>query len=187
MQLDFRLLPMTELRTKPGEILDRVADKGEAFLIERNGTRMACLVPLWVFLPDISPTRIADEVEELEKAGESPRTTVTAEREMAFRFPRLPRASNQAVGEEGLAAPYEITVVLPRGYPNTCPRLYATALKESAPHRWSDGALCVFGVMSIWNPGKHSVAFALGLARSWLKSYETWSNTGQWPQAGDGE
>src|SRR5258708_36877016 len=109
MQLDFRLLPMTELRTKPGEILDRVADKGEAFLIERNGTRMACLVPMWVFLPDISPVRIADEVEELEKAGESPRTTVMAEREMAFRFPRLPRASNQAAGGEGPAAPYATT------------------------------------------------------------------------------
>ena len=186
MQLDFRLLPMTELRTKPGEILDRVAEGGEAFLIERNGARKACLVPLRVFLPDVSPTRIANEVEALTEAGESPITTVTTEREMAFRFPRLPRAPDQPTGELGPEAPHEIVVVLPHGYPNTCPRLYATALKEGVPHRWSDGALCVFGVMSTWNPGKHSVTFALGLARSWLKNYEAWSNTGQWPQAAEG-
>lgn len=185
MQLDFRLLAMTELRTKPGEILDRVADGGEAFLIERNGARKACLVPLWVFLPDVSPVRIADEVEELTKAGESPITTVTNEREMAFRFPTLPRAPGQPPNERGPEAPYEITVVLPHGYPNSCPRVYATTLKDDVPHRWSDGALCLFGVMSTWNPGKHSVAFALGLARRWLKSYDEWIRTGQWPQAGE--
>jgi len=183
--LDFRLLAMTELRTKPGEILDRVADGGEAFLIERNGMRRACLVPLSVFLPDVSPVRIADEVEELTKAGESPITTVTPEREMAFRFPRLPRAADQSTNELGPEAPHEITVVLPHGYPNSCPRVYATALKDGVPHRWSDGALCLFGVMSTWNPGKHSVAFTLALARRWLKGYDEWSKTGQWPQAGE--
>src|SRR6266852_3593502 len=39
MHLDFALLSMTELRTRPGEILDRVADGGEMFLIERGGRR----------------------------------------------------------------------------------------------------------------------------------------------------
>ena len=47
MPLDFSLLSMTELRNRPGEILDRVADKGEAFIIERSGQRKACLVPLF--------------------------------------------------------------------------------------------------------------------------------------------
>ena len=46
MLLDFGLLSMTELRNRPGEILDRVVDSGEAFIIERNGSRKACLVPL---------------------------------------------------------------------------------------------------------------------------------------------
>jgi len=169
---DFQLLPMTELRTRPGEILDRVADKGEAFLIERNGQRKACLVPLSIFLPDISPARIADEIQELEAKGEEPRATVTREREIAFQF-RYPL--NEAVG-------YDVTIVLPHGYPNSCPRIYASPLDERAPHRWADGALCTFGVMSSWNPGKHTAAFALSLAQRWLTRYEVWRSTGDWPK-----
>src|SRR3954452_18836769 len=83
---DFRPLSMTELRTRPGEILDRVADRGEAFIIERGGHQKACLVPLSVFLPDVSPSRIAFELQELSDNGEEPRTTFTEEREVAFRF-----------------------------------------------------------------------------------------------------
>lgn len=173
LHFDFRLLPMTELRTRPGEILDRVADAGEAFVIERNGQRKACLVPLSMFLPDIAPARIADELQELARNGEEPRTTVTASREMAFRFRHA-----------GEAATYEITVVLPHGYPHKCPRIYADPIAESAPHRWADGALCVFGVMSSWNPGKHTAASALGFARRWLGHYEIWGRTKQWPQPG---
>src|SRR5258708_32712084 len=86
MPLDFGLLSMTELRNRPGGILDRVADAGEAFIGERNGSRKACLVPLSVFFPDVSPARIGREIDELEKHGEEPRTTITAERELAFRF-----------------------------------------------------------------------------------------------------
>ena len=59
MPLDFGLLSMTELRNRPGEVLDRVADDGAAFIIERNGRQKACLVPLSAFFPDIQPTRIA--------------------------------------------------------------------------------------------------------------------------------
>ena len=59
---------MTELRNRPGEILDRVAETGEAFIIERNGARKACLVPLSVFFPDVSPVReSARRFEELGK------------------------------------------------------------------------------------------------------------------------
>src|SRR5437762_3366611 len=87
MQLDFSVLSMTELRNRPGEILDRVADKREAFIIERSGRKKACLVPLSVFFPDISPGRIADEIELLERQGEEPRTTITDDRELVFRFP----------------------------------------------------------------------------------------------------
>src|SRR5688572_16127183 len=85
MPLEFGILSMTELRNRPGEILDRVADSGEAFIVERNGSRKACLVPLSVFFPDVSPARIGEEIEELEKHGEEPRTTITEKRELAFR------------------------------------------------------------------------------------------------------
>lgn len=171
MAIDFTPLPMTELRTRPGEILDRVIDNGESFVIERNGRQRACLVPLSVFLPDISPVRIANELQELEKNGESPRTTITPEREIAFRF----RRGNDA-------DVYDITIVLPHSYPNVCPRVYAEPVDPSAPHRFPDRALCIFGVMSSWNPGRDGAYVALNNARRWLTRYESWRETGQWPK-----
>jgi prevent-host-death family protein len=171
MAIDFTPLPMTELRNRPGEILDRVANGGESFVIERNGHQKACLVPLSVFLPDISSSRIALEIAELENAGESSRTTVTPEREIAFTFRR------KSDGD-----PYDITVVLPHRYPNTCPRVYVDPVDAEAPHRFADGALCIFGVLSSWNPGKHTALVALQNARSWLRHYEDWRKNGQWPR-----
>ena len=171
MAIDFTPLSMTELRHRPGEILDRVATHGECFVIERHGRRRACLVPLSVFLPDISPARIADELEQLEQAGESPRTTVTPEREIAFR-----------VRHGGEHNSYDIMVVLPHGYPNVCPRIYAEPIESDAPHRFSDGALCIFGVMISWNPGKHGVCLAIENAHRWLKHYEIWRVNGEWPK-----
>ncbi len=172
MPLDFGLLSMTELRTRPGEILDRVADSGEAFIIERGGRRKACLVPLSVFFPDVSPSRIAGEIEELVKHGEEPRTTINEARELAFRF-------QLKLGDE---TPIELSILLPHGYPHSCPRVYASSISKDAPHRWRDGALCLYGVMSGWNPGKHTVFSTLMLARQWLRHYDAWHKTGQWPK-----
>jgi prevent-host-death family protein len=172
MPLDFGLLSMTELRNRPGEILDRVAETGESFIIERNGSRKACLVPLSVFFPDVSPTRISQEMEELEKHGEKPRTTITEKRELAFRFP-LKLADESSV---------EISIVLPHGYPHSCPRVYADSISGTVPHRWRDGALCLYGVMSGWNPGKHTVFSTLMLSKRWLRHFESWRQSGQWPQ-----
>ena len=172
MPLDFGLLSMTELRTRPGEILDRVADGGEAFIIERSGQRKACLVPLSVLLPDISPTRIAVEIEQLVEKGENPSTSFTEGKELAFRFPdKL---------ADGTSA--ELSIVLPHGYPNNCPRVYSNVVGEGTPHRWTDGALCLYGVMTGWHPGKHTVFSTLTLARQWLHNYEAWRKSGQWPQ-----
>lgn len=173
MPQDFELLSMTELRNRPGEILDRVADGAEAFIIERNGKRKACLVPLSVFFPDVCPTRIADEIRELEGHGEEPRTSITEARELEFRFPI--KVAN--------LDPIEVRIVLPHGYPSSCPRVYASAISQNAPHRWRDGALCVFGVMSLWNPGKHTVFSTLGLTKQWLGHYDEWLKTSQWPKS----
>lgn len=174
MPLDFGLLSMTELRNRPGEILDRVADAGEAFIIERNGRQKACLVPLSVFFPDVSPARIAEEIKELEDHREEPRTTITKDRELAFRF------SHQLANR----MPIEVTIVMPHGYPNSCPRVYADAINEEAPHRWANGALCLYGVVTAWNPGKHTVYSTLTLARQWLKRYDAWQQTGKWSAEG---
>src|SRR5262245_10589070 len=171
MLLEFELLSMTELRNRPGEILDRVADRGEAFIIERSGKQKACLVPLSVFLPDVAPSRIALEIQTLIEHGEEPRTTFTDSRELAFQFQH-----RQSDG-----TPIEIRILLPHGYPNTCPRTYANPLSADTPHRWVDGALCLYGVMAGWNPGKHTVFSTLGLAKQWLRHYETWLKSDQWP------
>src|SRR5665213_3590349 len=114
--LDFAQLSMSDFRNAPGEILDRVADDGEAFIIERSGKQKACLVPLSAFLPDIEPSRIADELQKLSDAGEQPRTSITEDREISFSFPSV---KTEAAG-------VRITVLLPHGYPNNCPRIYAT-------------------------------------------------------------
>lgn len=172
MPLDFGLLSMTELRNRPGEILDRVAESGESFIIERNGSRKACLVPLSVFFPDVSPARIGEELQELEKHDEKPRATITEKRELAFRFP-------VKLGDE---TTIELSIVLPHGYPHSCPRVYANSISGKVPHRWRDGALCLYGVMSGWNPGKHTVYSTLTLAKRWLQHFDAWRQTGQWPK-----
>jgi prevent-host-death family protein len=171
MAIDFIPLPMSELRTHPGEILDRVANGGESFVIEKNGRKKACLVPLSVFLPDISPARIAHELDELERGGESLRTTINSAKEIEILF-------KQKVDRNT----YSLKIVLPHEYPNACPRVYADPIDADAPHRFSDGALCIFGVMSSWNPGKHSARTALLSGRQWLRHYEAWRNKGEWPK-----
>jgi ubiquitin-protein ligase len=173
MRLDFTPISMTELRTRPGAILDRVADDGESFLIERNGRQRACLVPISVFLPDISPARIARELDELEQAGEATQTTITREKEVAI---RVQHATDENV--------YSIFITLPHNYPNTCPRVHVADVDARAPHRFADGTLCIFGVTSSWNPGKHTARDALNSARHWLNGYEEWRHTGSWPHGG---
>jgi hypothetical protein len=175
MPLDFRLLSMTELRSKPGEIFDRVADNGEAFIIEKGGRRKACLVPLSVFFPDVSPTRIADEIDELQKHGETARVEITKDRELALLF-TCTMPDETAV---------EVRVVLPHGYPSAPPRVYAELGEGLVPHRWQDGALCLYGVMSGWNPGRHTTLSTLRLTREWLDHYAVWRTAGAWPRIGE--
>jgi prevent-host-death family protein len=169
MQLDFDLLSMTELRNRPGEILDRVSD-GDAYIIERNGRRRACLVPFSYFFPDIPPQRIADEIKTLEDNGEDPKPTINEARELVFTFVAKMRSGKEV----------KLTVTLPHGYPDGCPRIQADGIDPRSPHRWSNGDLCVFGVMSAWNPGKHTVFSTLQLGRQWLCRYDEWMGTGVW-------
>src|SRR5438094_931639 len=86
MPLDFKPLSMMKLRSAPGEVLDRVAQKGEAFVVERNGEQMACLVPLSVFMPDIQPKRLAREMEALHRHNEEYSASISDERELRLTF-----------------------------------------------------------------------------------------------------
>jgi antitoxin (DNA-binding transcriptional repressor) of toxin-antitoxin stability system len=167
--LNFKYLSMMDLRSKPGETLDRVANGEEAFIIERNGKQMACLVPVSTFFPNIQPTRLNREFELLKDAGEEHATTITDEREIELHF-----------WDQGAHHDIEITILLPHGYPNAAPKIFAEQLAEDCPHRWPDGSLCVFGHIETWNPGKHDVTHCLYLARRWLTHYAKWTRDGVW-------
>jgi ubiquitin-protein ligase len=133
------------------------------------------LVPLSVFVPDVSPTRIADEIEALERAGEVARIEITKERELAMHF-------TCKVREEAI----EVRIVLPHGYPSTPPRVYADLQEDvGVPHRWRDGALCLYGVLSGWNPGRHGALSTLTLTRQWLNRYVMWRDGAAWPGSGE--
>ena len=169
MPLNFQPLSMMELRSAPGEALDRVAQKGEAFIVERNGHQMACLVPLSVFMPDIQPARLAREFEQLQKRQEKQTVSITDERELNLHF-----------RGEGPERNVTLTILLPHGYPNASPKVSVAPIPENCPHRWQDGTLCIFGATELWNPGQHDVLHVLRQARQWLTHFSRWQQTGEW-------
>ena len=174
MYIDFHPLSMMDLRSRPGEVLDDVAVRGRAFIVERNGQQKACLVPISIFLPDIAPNRISQELDGLATANELFRLSITDEREIQLFF--------RETGEGG-----EVTlcITLPHGYPHKSPVITADPIDRSSPHLWIDGSLCVFGAMETWNPGKHDMVYTLHLCRRWLNNYAIWSTSGEWPKHGE--
>lgn len=169
MKIDFKYLKMMELRSSPGEVLDRVARDGEVFVIERNGQPKACLVPVAFLLPDVAPERLTKEIKALEEKQPGYKLTINEQKELEINC-------DESVGGEKLV----ISVVLPHGYPNAAPRIYAAPLSEAAPGRWPDGSLAIFPLLAAWNPKAHNVIHALSAAKSWLKGYANWQRTGEW-------
>lgn len=170
MELEFKSLSMMELRSSPGDILDRVYKNGEAFIIERSGQQKACLVPISHFFPDIPKSKVNEELDELRRKGKEPTLTISDDKELAILFKKT--IKNIEV---------TIKIVLPHGYPNAAPKVYASPIRANAPHRWQDGALCIFGAMTNWNPGKHDLSSILQLSEKWISNYERWDETGIWP------
>lgn len=170
--IEFKSLSMMALRSSPGEIIDRVAREGEAYIIERNGQQLACLLPVSIFLPDVDQKRILKDREELDESGMDYINGVTPNREIYFKFGQ---------GE------ITIEIVIPNGYPSSCPRVYAHGVDDKVPHRWRDGSLCIFGVMDSWNPGTKSLLDVLELTQKWLNAYGNWKKAGEWKSDDDRE
>jgi prevent-host-death family protein len=170
-KIDFKSLKMMELRSSPGEVLDRVARDGEVFIIERNGQPKACLVPVSFLLPDISPDRIAQELEKLRENKEHPKLTINEKKELEI------NCHETAAGENVV-----LSIVLPHGYPNAAPRIYVLQIPSNTPKLWPDGSLAIFGATAVWNSKSHDTLYALRLARVWLKDYAKWRRTGEWPK-----
>ena len=172
MKIDFKTLTMMDLRSSPGETLDRVAEDGEVFVIERNGQPRACLVPVSFLLPDITPQKITEELEKLRAEEQAYKLTITVQKELEISILETAAGDNVVV-----------SVVLPHGYPKSAPRIHVSNIQSNAPERWHDGSLSIFGSMEIWDSKNHDVLHALSLARAWLKSYAKWRKTGEWPKA----
>jgi hypothetical protein len=174
--IDFKILSMMELRSSPGDILDRVRKNGEAFIIERSGQQMACLVPVSHFFPDILKSKYVEGLDALRLKGETFSLNFSEKKELEIFF-------KNPMGDEEVT----IKIVLPHGYPSVAPKVYVSPILINAPHRWQDGALCIFGAMTTWNPGKHGIDSILELSRKWLSHYDIWKNTGTWPNRKEDE
>jgi len=129
LKIDFKTLSMMALRSSPGDVLDRVSRDGEVFVIERNGQPRACLVPVSFLLPDVSPERVTHELNLLNEKKEAYKLTITDNKELEI------SCHETAAGDNIL-----ISVVLPHGYPNSAPRIYAIGIPSNAPKRWHDGS-----------------------------------------------
>ena len=175
MLIEFKPLPMMALRSRPGEVLDEVSREGAAYLIERNGQQKACLVPISYFLPDIQMSRMTVELDKIIDSNEHYRITISDQQEIQLVF-------REFSGETRI----DVTVTLPHGYPNKAPVVSAAPIEEKCPHRWPDGTLCIYGAMSVWNPGKHDVMHAVALFRRWIQHYSVWRQAGEWPREGAG-
>ena len=141
--IEFKPLPMMALRSSPGEVLDEVSREGAAYLIERNGQQKACLVPISCFLPDIQRSRVTAELDRLEDSVEHYRVAISTEREMQFLF-----------GEFSGDTRVEVTVDATPWLPETRhPWWTADPIEGGCPHRWPNGALCLYGAVAVWKPG----------------------------------
>jgi antitoxin (DNA-binding transcriptional repressor) of toxin-antitoxin stability system len=160
---------MMELRNSPGEILDKVSEEGETYIIERKGELLACLVPVELFQPNIKRNRLNSELDTLGREKIDYKIKFSSTNEVMLLF-------TEKIEEDELT----IRIVIPHKYPYYVPRVYVEPLKENAPHTWTDGALCIYGAYTNWNPGEHSILTTLQYAKDWLRKYEKWKVTSLW-------
>lgn len=79
---------------------------------------------------------------------------------------------------------YVLQVEFPNTYPNSAPSVFVRqpGIAGDAPHRYRAGNLCYIHP-TMWNPGRHDLAFVVSRSAKWLGKYEVWRRTGDWPGA----
>lgn len=106
-------------------------------------------------------------------------------------FPRLEllpteRGSLQAhcALQTSLGQIYTLLIKFPSSYPNSAPNVFIRqpSIKSDAPHRYRAGNICYIHP-TMWNPGRHGLAFVISRAAKWLGKYEVWCHTRDWPGA----
>lgn len=77
---------------------------------------------------------------------------------------------------------YTLDVTFPEAYPNLPPDFWIRMprLRQGAPHTYGDGRLCLMHPAQ-WNPGAHTLTYAIARAAKWLNKYEVWQATRRWP------
>ncbi|MBS7250423.1 MAG: hypothetical protein KIH08_07510 [Candidatus Freyarchaeota archaeon] len=79
---------------------------------------------------------------------------------------------------------YNVLIVYPSSFPSQPPSSYVAEIsgKESTPHQFPDGKLCLFDPddPKQWTPKSTAVVIITWTA-AWLHAYEAWKKTGSWP------
>ncbi|MEM2145576.1 MAG: hypothetical protein QW279_09460 [Candidatus Jordarchaeaceae archaeon] len=79
---------------------------------------------------------------------------------------------------------YNVLIVYPPSFPSEPPLSYVEGIsgKESTPHQFGDGSLCLFypDDPKQWSP-KSTAVVVITWTAGWLHAYEVWRKTGVWP------
>ena len=77
---------------------------------------------------------------------------------------------------------FTLQIDFPDAYPYSPPlvTIRRPAIPSNTPHRYNDGRVCYLHP-KMWNPGQHTLAFAIMRCAKWLAKYEVWSAGRGWP------
>ena len=88
---------------------------------------------------------------------------------------------------------YEVRINYPSDYPYSPPEPFFTRMVNtplalprtrpisSAPHRYSNGKLCILNPSQDWFADRCHMGTIIGFTGRWFLAYEYWALTGRWP------
>jgi hypothetical protein len=116
------------------------------------------------------PERLRKEVELMQHHSKA------ALHRVAGRLAWLERIHSSASGR-----PYDLAIEYPDTFPYSPPRAFILSPSvEGAPHRLSDGSLCLFGDPWQASGVKTTALSVRNRAIVWFLAFEVWQRTGEW-------